>query len=254
MSRIPQPAVGSAERVESAIGPLWFRADDDVMRPAVKKTGWWEPGEGKVLQQLLRPGHRVLDVGAHIGYFSVLSHRSAANITIDAVEPDPFTARLCELNLFAAKARATVWTCGLGDKRDTLGFVSAEHNPGDSRLVADAAASTVVPVISADELFDGVGFDVIKVDVQGFEREVFLGMQGVLRRSPGVNVLVEFFPGAIAEGGSRPVDTLREYQSMGFEVRALVGEQIRDISFDEMIAICAASGPQGFLTLLLHRR
>ncbi|MFN8024095.1 MAG: FkbM family methyltransferase [Acidimicrobiales bacterium] len=253
-SSIPGPALGSAERVDTAVGPLWFRADDDVMRPAVIRTGWWERGEAQLLQQLVKPGARVLDVGAHIGYFGVVAHRAAGGVRIDAVEPDPFSARLCELNLFAAGASATVWTCGLGAVRDTLAFESSEHNPGDSRVVERAtSAGVVVPVVPADELFPDGRFDVVKIDVQGFEREVILGMQGIIRRSHGVKVLVEFFPGAIADAGRRPIDTLTEYQAMGFTVEALVGDQLRSMSFDEIITVCTSSGPQGFVTLLLRR-
>jgi FkbM family methyltransferase len=255
MVHIPQPAVGGAERVASDVGPLWFRADDDVMRPAVQRTGLWEPGETAVLRQLVKPSCRILDVGAHIGYFSVVAHRAAPGVVIDAVEPDPFTAHLCELNLFAAGADARVWTCGLGDRRDTLAFAAAEHNPGDSRVLAGAdTATTVVPIVAADELFPDARFDIVKIDVQGFEREVLLGMQALLRRTPGVKVLVEFFPGAISDGGGRPIDTLHEYQAMGFAVRTLVGDQLRDMAFDEIISMCSSAGPQGFVTLLLHRR
>ena len=70
-------------------------ANDDVMRPAVQRTGLWEPGETAVLRQLVKPSCRILDVGAHIGYFSVVAHRAVPGVVIDAVEP-------AGLDLFAA--------------------------------------------------------------------------------------------------------------------------------------------------------
>lgn len=250
---LPTPALGAAERVDTDFGPLWFRSDDDVMRPMARQTRRWEVGETSLLLSLVKPGHRILDVGAHIGYFSAVAHSGAPGVTIDAIEPDAFTAALCELNLFAVGAQATVWRCGLGDRRDTLGFTVAQHNPGDSRVVHDATANAIVPVVPGDELFPDARFDIVKIDVQGFERQVFLGMQGLLRRSRDVKVLVEFFPGAIIDGGSRPLDTLREYEAMGFTVRALVGDKLRELDFDEVVAVCSSSGPQGFVTLLLSR-
>jgi len=255
VNSIPAPAVGDAQLIETAFGPMWFRADDDVMRPAARSTGLWEPGETRLLQQLVRPGARVLDVGAHIGYFSRVAHHSAAGVTITAIEPDPFTARLCELNLFAVGASARVYTCALGDRVDMLAFTKADHNPGDSRVVTSATdASTVVAVVPADQLLEGEGFDIIKIDVQGFEEQVLLGMQAVIARSSGLRMLIEFFPGAIVEAGRRPADVLSFYEQMGFEVRALVGDQVRELPASELVSICASAGDQGFLTLLLSKR
>lgn len=253
--QIPAPAVGTAERVDSEFGPMWFRADDDVMRPAVISSGLWEPGETRLLQRLLRPGSRVLDIGAHIGYFSLVAHRSATGVGIVAVEPDPFTARLCELNLFAAGAQARTYTCALGAEVDTLGFTSAEHNPGDSRVDPSLArASTIVPVLPADLLLPGESFDIIKVDVQGFEDQVLLGLQGIISRSVGLQMLIEFFPGAIADAGQRPADVLTTYELMGFAVRALVGERLLEMPSAELVSLCRSAGPQGFVTLLLSKR
>lgn len=255
MSAVPAPAVGDAELIDTHFGTMWFRADDDVMRPAARSSGLWEPGETRLLQQLMRPNARVLDVGAHIGYFSRVAHHCAQGVRITAIEPDPFTARLCELNLFAVRADATVHTCALGDRRDTLAFTKAEHNPGDSRVVQSAKlASTVVAVVPADELLEGQAFDLIKIDVQGFEEQVLLGMQGIIARSGGLQMLLEFFPGAIADSGRRPADVLASYERMGFEVRALVGDQLRQLPASELVAICASAGAQGFLTLLLSKR
>jgi FkbM family methyltransferase len=250
--RIPQPAIGQAEKVSSEIGSLWFRADDNVMRPAVRRTGLWEPGETSVLRQLVRPSCRILDVGAHIGYFSLVAHQVATGVVIDAIEPDPFTARLCELNLFAAGADARVWTCGLGDRRDSLSYTTAENNPGDGRVhTSGDFATTVVPIIPADELFPDQIFDIVKIDVQGFEQEVLRGMQLLLRRSPGVKILIEFFPSAIVDAGGKPSDVLSEYKEMGFKVLTLVSDQIHELSDDEILTICSNAGPEGFVTLLL---
>lgn len=243
-----------AERVRSQFGDLWFREDDDVMRTATRNAGVWESAETALLTKLIRPGCRFLDVGAHIGYFSVVAHASASDVTVDAVEPSPTTAALLRLNLFAHRVNARVWEVGLGDRHDTIGFTEADHNPGDGRVEPSLdRASVIVPVLTADELFpDGI-FQVVKIDVQGFEDEVLEGMQGIIRRSTELKVLVEFFPAAIAERGRKPFDTLRSYEAMGFRVEALVGEHLLGLPPDQILDICARAGNQGFVTLLLSR-
>ena len=254
MIHIPQPAIGNAEQISSDVGPLWFRADDHIMRPIVQQTKLWEPGETALLRSLMKPSFRVLDVGAHIGYFSVVAHCAAPGVTIDAIEPDPFSSRLCELNLFNAGANSRVWTCGLGDSRNSFAFTISEKNPGDSRVLANnEKAKIVVPVLTADELFPDTEFDIIKVDVQGFESRVLLGMRELLTRNPSTKLLVEFFPKSIIENGETPINILYQYHSLGFRIITLVGEQLRENSFDEIISMCSNSGPEGFVTLLLYR-
>ena len=251
---VPTGARVPSERISSSFGALWMRADDDVMRPATKNSGVWEPGETAALQRLIRPGCRFLDVGAHVGYFSLVAHASAPGVVVDAVEPHPDNAALLRLNLFANRVNFRVWELGLGDTRDTLGFTEADHNPGDGRVDPNmASAKVIVPVITTDELFPDAIFHVIKIDVQGFEDEVLEGMQGVIRRSPELKVLVEFFPGALADRGRRPLDTLRSYEAMGFRIEALVGNRVLGLPLDEILDVCSRAGTQGFLTLLLSR-
>ena len=251
---IPAPARVRAERVDSRYGQLWFRADDDVMRPATINAGVWEPTETRLLEELVRPGCRFLDVGAHIGYFSVVAHAAAPDVVVDAIEPSPSTASLLRLNMFARNVSATVWEVGLGDRRDTFGFTEADHNPGDGRVEpGQNIADVIVPVLTADELFPDAVFHVIKIDVQGFEDQVLEGMQRIIHRSNELKVLVEFFPGAIIDRERSPLDTLRSYQAMGFRVEALVGDHLLGLPLDEVLDICARSGAQGFLTLLLSR-
>jgi len=254
LKSIPPPARVAAERVESDFGPLWFRADDDVMRPATKNSGVWEPAETNLFATLVRPGCRFLDIGAHIGYFSIVAHKSAPSVVVDAIEPSPSTASLLRLNLFANDVDATVWEVGLADRRSTFGFTEADHNPGDGRVEPMLAeANVIVPVMTADELFPNGVFHLVKIDVQGFEDEVLEGMQGIIRRSQEVKILVEFFPGAIADRGRRPMDTLLSYEAMGLRVEALVGHKLLGLQLDEVLDICARQGDQGFVTLLLSR-
>ena len=59
-------------------------------------------------------GARFLDVGANIGYFSLLAARSHTGVTIDAVEPFPSTVDVLRMNLWLNEIEATVWPVALG--------------------------------------------------------------------------------------------------------------------------------------------
>ena len=124
-SRRPDPADvppalegGEFQRLRSDVGDVWMSADDGVIRPFLAARGCWEPEEGNLLRSLIRPGCRFLDIGANVGYFSLLASRSAPRVTIDAVEPLPVNLQLLRFNLWANGVDAQVWPLALtgGDR------------------------------------------------------------------------------------------------------------------------------------------
>ena len=109
-SRVPRPLEWDQfEPVDVDAGTIWISRQDQVMRPFMQKAGSWEPEEGALLRSLLRPGERFLDIGANVGYFSVLLAKAVPGITIDAVEPDPNNVRALEFNLWVNRVVARVW-------------------------------------------------------------------------------------------------------------------------------------------------
>ncbi len=79
-------------------------------------------------------------------------------------------------------------------------------------------------------------------------------MAGMLRRSPRVNFLTEFWPGALRRAGTDPVEFLRRVRELGFRVRVLQessGECV-ETSYDRVPAL-AQTEPGGSTTLWLSR-
>ena len=84
---------GEFQLVASDVGDLWISRQDEVMRPYLARKGTWEAAEGRLLRTYIKPGCRFLDVGANIGYFSLLAARSASGVVVDAVQPHRHRAR-----------------------------------------------------------------------------------------------------------------------------------------------------------------
>jgi FkbM family methyltransferase len=240
-------------------GKLWISRRDQVMRPYMARAGTWEPDEGRVLMSLTRAGCRFLDIGANIGYFSALVHSAGRGVQVDAVEPDPTNVRVLRFNLWFNKVSSTVWPLALDDSSRALHLSDNEHNLGDLRTGrvegggGQAAAKWVVPAASGDDLFAGRSFDLVKIDTQGWEFEILLGIDLTLRRSPGVRVVAEFCPQILKDRDRDPLQVLARYRELGYDIRAIVHGAPVDLVDTEITDICATGGAEGQVNLLLSR-
>ncbi len=256
---IPPALAGDEfECLDTDVGPMWFRKSDDVIRPHVRSTGTWESEEGQLLRSLIRPGCRFLDVGANIGYFSLLAASAAPHVTVDAVEPLPANLELLRFNLWYRGVTARIWPLALSDGGRGAVLSTSTTNPGDTRSRMDrlvgTTSSLVAPAASADELFSDRSFDVVKIDVQGSEPEVLRGMTEIIARSPGIVIVAEFWPQALTERGRHPLDVLDGYRRAGFEIVTQVGNDLAMLDDNAVIATTTSAGPYGQVNLVLRQR
>jgi FkbM family methyltransferase len=247
---------GPYEKVSSDVGDLWMSTADQVMRDHLRSTGTWEPEEGRLLRRLLRPGARFLDVGANVGYFSLLAAVSFPGVTIDSVEPYPYTVPILRMNLWLNGVHSNVWPVALDKTRRALSIAAATNNVGDARVSERNGegefADLIVPAVTGDEIFAGRGFDVIKIDVQGWELEVLTGMAGVLAASPEVRIVAEFWPGALRERDIDPLERLARYRDVfGFKLLVSLNDDLEDLKDEEILKRCDNAGPNGQVNLLL---
>ena len=129
-------------------------------------------------------------------------------------------------------------------------------NPGDSRIgvrTADDRYELVVPVLTADELFAGRSFDVAKISVQGFEPEVILGMERIVRESPAIVLVVEFRPADLIDRGLEPSEVLRRYQQLRFHIAVNDDGGTGTCTAENVIEHCRSAGPEGQVNLILRR-
>ena len=114
-SRAAPPRAPAAERLralagplpedvveaETAIGTLWLDATDTLITPLIREHHHWEGDVTAFLEHALRPGMTFVDVGANIGYFSVLGSQLVGDKgRVFAVEPDSRTLAILRANLW----------------------------------------------------------------------------------------------------------------------------------------------------------
>lgn len=164
----------------------------------------WEPEETSFFSSRLREGDTVLDIGANIGWFSLVAARAIGpHGVVHAFEPRPVTAKMLARTIAHNNLRSVVhvWEYALSDAPGDLYLTWAANteNPGGSFVTRTDSQNYVgcekarVRAVRLDDLLPDVAPDIIKIDVEGAESMVFAGAVNALRNGKPV-ILSELFP------------------------------------------------------------
>ncbi|OLR92804.1 FkbM family methyltransferase [Actinokineospora bangkokensis] len=216
------PGAGGTEVVMTDVGPLRLPAEDTVVLPWLREYGTWEAEESRLLDVLLPAGGTLVDIGAHVGYFTVRGlRRVGAAGRVVAVEPWERARELLRRNVAAnttpdVAAALTVVAGAAWDADGPLRLaLSAEGNTGDNRI--DPGGGVEVPGVRLATVLGAGPVHVVKSDAQGRDHRALAGLGEVLRASRP-HVLTEFDPVAVEEAGSDPVAVLATYRGWGYAV------------------------------------
>ncbi len=185
--------------------PVWATVDPnlkmqldpaDLVTSFILRSGTWEPGTLKLLEGNMPVGGTLIDVGAHVGWYSLNAvHVLGKSGHVIAVEPNPATLSKLEANISANGMGdvITVAPVACSDAEGTLQFFAAPRaNTGESSLSRSNASqegAAAQPIqVRARPLDDIVAearlsrVDVIKIDVEGAELLVLRGASKTLDR------------------------------------------------------------------------
>ncbi len=177
-------------------------------------VGLYELDTARLIHRLLKPNSWFVDVGANLGYFTLLAAKWTAPAgKVDAFEPDPINRQRLEQHLKQNN---------LSD-RVRIHPIAASSQAGDVELTHPQSAGTnhgmasiyksltgegttyKVPTARLDKTIEGTP-DLIKIDVEGAELSVIEGMEKILRSSNPPKIIIEHNPTSCAAAGYRPGD------------------------------------------------
>jgi FkbM family methyltransferase len=207
-------------------GRLRARWWDPTSRGKVLRilNGTYEPEQTALFEQLIRPGQTVLDVGANVGYYTLLaSVLVGPEGRVHAFEPEPrnagFLRRHAQIN---RRRNVTVQQAAVSDRAGT-GRFDFGSGTGTGHL-ADAGALEVRTVRLDDYCAEhGLAPSAIKIDVEGAEMSVLQGARGTLERHRPILFLSTH--GAEAHRAS-----LAFLRGLGYGVRPILGGDVEATS------------------------
>jgi len=206
----------------------------------------YEPEETAFVQRTIRTKQCVIDIGANIGYYTTLfAQLVGPEGKVFSFEPDPDNHHVLIRNVQANRlSQVEVNQAAVSDMSGTIRlFYSGDK--GDQRIYdsKDGRASREVKCVSLDDYFRDLSrpIDFIKMDVQGAEGKVLLGMRNLLKRNPNVIVSVEFWPFGLEKsefGTQKLLDLLDELQLEFYDMNR---PEVTNKNKEELIRLYPAS-------------
>jgi FkbM family methyltransferase len=173
-----------------------------------------EPVALKYLLKFLNSESVFLDVGAHLGYFSIIAaHRCKRVFAIEALE---FLVNRLHRNA-VANHLSNMHTV-LAAAGESNGFVKMSKIGGPGNSVGAQNVQNFVPMIRLDDFFFGENLPtVLKIDTEGYELKVLQGAEEILKSKP--ILLVEVHDKMTAFGDTQE-DLFRFLIEKGYTISA----------------------------------
>ncbi|WP_252718786.1 FkbM family methyltransferase [Haloarcula sp. CBA1122] len=147
----------------------------------------YEPLTTDFLTTELSEGDSFVDVGANIGYFSLLASSVVGNSgQVIAFEPEPQNFNILERNVVSndLNGRVSLYQKALADSSETLMLNHHPTNKGMHSIVSEfdhREDETEIEAIEGDSVLSE-HIDIIKIDVEGAEPNVIRGLSSTLER------------------------------------------------------------------------
>jgi FkbM family methyltransferase len=238
-SRPALPA--TAVELRTLRGTFWFDGADTKLTPWIRRHATWEADVLRYLGSVVRPGMVAVDVGANVGFLTVLLSKLVGPVgRVHAFEPWPANLEFLNANLWRhGCSNVTVYPFAALDRSGAVSF--ARDPAGDSGGHVDLAGGGGfdVDAVTIAEAVQEQRIDVLKIDAEGAEPLVLTGAAPLLARSAGVAAVVEFRGGPHLDGRS-PEEVLDHYLALGLEpYRLLPSGRAVATTPDELIAVAA---------------
>lgn len=231
---------------------------DEVIGRRLIAAGVHEDEVTAVLMRYLKPDTRFVDVGANIGFYSLLAASRCPQGKVFSFEPDARNFRLLQTSIAynGFESIITAYPFAVSDE-DTTITVSDLGNAPNSGARFTAKDEEVlrqkvhgpnpqfrrVRAVTLDALMPDEKVDILKIDIEGHEPFALRGMAGLLKRNRPV-IFAELAPSNLRDlAHVEPEAYLTTFVDLGYELQVIAAE--RPIPYGRDIAKLMADFPSG---------
>jgi FkbM family methyltransferase len=215
--------------VRTTEGVKLYCSSEDLIQSFIMYFGMWDPHITRYLQARLQPGDVLVDVGANIGYYTLLGSKLVGPAgKVVAIEASPRTYASLQQNIERNRAEnVRAVNAAASNQRGTVQvFAGTPDNIGGTSIMPrHGAVEATVDAFPLADLLDSEELaraSVIKIDVEGAEAFVLRGLlDSADRIGKATEIIVEITPDWISSDGTSAEDLLDEFRALGFHTYEL---------------------------------
>lgn len=251
LRRLLQP-----ERVDLDGYHLYLDPSDQVVSYHIAADRVWEPFQTQVFQSLLKPGMVVLDIGAHIGYYTLMASKAVGPAgRVYCFEPDANNLALLRRNVQSnGCGNVIVVPKAVSDRAGMVKLHLDPLNKGShsvTQFEGSQEGSLEIETLALDGWLSeqGVAPALIKMDIEGSEWAALRGMKSFLDRRGALSLVMELLPHRLSVEPGVPLKFLAE-RGFGFSI---IDENAKALSPATEPEILARLSCGGLLNVLCQR-
>ena len=215
------------ESINIGEGKLILNQSDVAVSGALA-LGMFEKQELKIFREQIRPGMTIVDIGANIGLYTLISgKRVGSSGKVFAFEPVQENFSFLQKNISANHLDNVIpLEMALAEEIGERIIYIAKDNKGHHSLSDDSGKNEGVKITTdtLDNILKRYGspkIDLIKMDIEGAEVLALEGMRETIKNNPRIKIFTEFYPAAIRRLKRDPVEFLKSFSSMGLKICVL---------------------------------
>jgi FkbM family methyltransferase len=206
---------------------------DLSLTPHIIKNGTWEERTTITIENIVKEGMVVVDVGANIGYYTVIMGRLVGlKGKVFAFEVNNEITEIlkdnCDINcLFTTSENITICAKAVTDQNKKLQFKVLKNHMGSSSVMnfdpefiiknKDTFQTKMVDGVSLDSFFPpNFKIDFIRIDAEGSELLILDGMKRIIKENPNIIIMAEYNKNVIEANGQDTNSFISAFTKNGF--------------------------------------
>ncbi len=199
--------------------------------------GVYEQTQTELVKSLVKPGMNCIDVGANIGYYTLLLSSLVKDGHVWAIEPERNNLIELKYNISLNNFNnIDVIELAAGNEEKLVDFYISGISPGRHSTVTgrnDGGYVVKVPMKRLDDIIH-MKIDFVKTDTEGRDIDVMLGARRIIRENPRIKWLTEVWPDGLRKINKSVKDVFDVARVCGFTTAEMVDDQKKTVIMLDM--------------------